>query len=107
MYKNITPELVTEFCEKTSNEINLLRTTNESLVNRISALELKLEKFENIKYRLDDMNEKVVLYEQKVNDLNKIMMKHFAYKANIQPAAQVQQPVLQVPKPTFQFNPPT
>jgi hypothetical protein len=104
MYKNITPELVTDFCEKTSNEIHMLRTTNESLVNRISALELKLEKFENIKFRLDDMNEKVILYEQKVSDLNKIMMKHFAYKANIQqPAAQVQQ---QVPKPSFQFNPP-
>ena len=94
MYKNITQEFMSEFCEKTTNEINKLRSKNEISQERIASLELKNEKYENIILRLSIMNEKVNLAEQKVNDLNKIMMKHFAYRG-AKPQTQLVQPIVQ------------
>ena len=96
MYKNITHEFMAEFCEKTTNEINQLKTKNEVSQERIASLELKNEKYENIILRLSIINEKVSLAEQKVNDLNKIMLKHFAYRGN-KPSVQSVPSVLSVP----------
>ena len=106
-----------EFCEKITNEINQLKSKNEVFQERIDSLELKNEKYENI---ILNLNEKVSLAEQKVNDLNKVMIKHFAYIKQsvfkIQPQNQLQhqvQPVINPlnPLPTttllqnpFQFN---
>ena len=87
----ITPELVGQFIDKTNNEILKLKEFNyQQLVERINMIEIKREseraiineKNENLLYRLSILTEKCNSVEQKVNDLNKIMMKHFAYKTN-------------------------
>jgi len=87
MYKNITQDFVADFCENTTSTLQHLNSKIEIMNDHIKALELKNEKFENLVYQISIINEKVVSAEQKVNDLNKIMMKHFAYKG-------LQQPVL-------------
>ena len=87
----ITPESVGEFIDRTSNDICKLKEFNyQHLVDRINMMEMKREseraisneKNENLLYRLTILTEKCNSVEQKVNDLNKIMMKHFAYKTN-------------------------
>ena len=43
------------------------------------------EKIENSNYKLSVLEEKINANNQKVNDLNNILMKHFAYKNNKNP----------------------
>jgi hypothetical protein len=87
----ITQEMVGEFIDKTNNEILKLKEFDyKNIIERINMIEIKREseraimneKNENLLYRLTVLTEKCISVEQKVNDLNKIMMKHFAYKTN-------------------------
>ena len=87
----ITQETVGEFIDRTNNEILKLKEFNyQHIIDRINMIEMKRdsqmaisnEKNENLLYRLTVLTEKCNSVEQKVDNLNKIMMKHFAYKTN-------------------------
>ena len=99
MYKNITQEFMAEFCENTIKEIQTLKDDakikNEMVSNineSINAINLKIEtnrillseKHDNMIFRLSVINDKMFAVEQKINELNKIMMKHFAYKEKLE-----------------------
>jgi AAA15 family ATPase/GTPase len=98
MYRNvqITQEMLSEFCEnvhidliKLKEDSKLKNEMIQKLNDQINALTLQIEtskivtseKNENIIFRMSVLNEKMLIIEQKMNDLNKIMMKHFAYKS--------------------------
>jgi len=100
MYRNITQEFMAEFCENTIKELQTLKDDakikNEMVSNileNINAINLKIEtnrillseKHDNMIFRLSVINDKIIAVEQKTNELNKIMMKHFAYKEKIEP----------------------
>jgi hypothetical protein len=82
MNNYITPDYVARFIETTEKQI-------KDLEEKIKTLEtdklLTTEKNEHLIYKFNVLQEKVNASEQKVNELNNIMMKHFAYKANILP----------------------
>ena len=42
---------------------------------------LTTEKSENLIYKLSVVQEKIIANDQKINELNNIMMKYFAYKS--------------------------
>jgi AAA15 family ATPase/GTPase len=98
MYRNvqITQEMLSEFCEnvhvdliKLKEDSKLKNEMIQKLNDQINALTLQIEtskivtseKNENIIFRMSILNEKMLIIEQKMNDLNKIMMKYFAYKS--------------------------
>ena len=99
MYQNnITQEMLSEFCNKTANELiafkkdaKLKNEMISKLNDQIIAIDLKIEtnkiilseKNDNMIYRLSVLNDKMYAVEQKTNELNKIMMKHFAYNKDI------------------------
>jgi hypothetical protein len=112
----ITPESVGEFIDKTNNEILKLKEFNyQQLVERINMIEIKREseraiineKNENLLYRLTILTEKCNSVEQKVNDLNKIMMKHFAYKTNKSDSETVTKNKINLPLPPTPLIPTT
>ena len=97
MYSNvqITQEMLSAFCEsantdfiKMKEDAKLKNEMIAKLNEQIAAIDLKIEtskilfneKNENIIYRMSVLTEKMNAIEQKIIDLNKIMMKHFAYK---------------------------
>ena len=101
MYRNITitQDMLSEFCENVHNDLIKLKEDSKlknemiSKINEhITAIDLKIEtnkilineKNENIIFRLSVLNDKMKDLEQKMNDLNKIMMKHFAYKKSVE-----------------------
>jgi hypothetical protein len=140
MYRNvqITQEMLSEFCEKVHTDLIKLKEDSKlknemisKLNEQMIAIDLKIEtnkifineKNENLIFRLSVINEKMKDLEQKMNDLNKIMMKHFAYKKQIEitPTTQstnvlqstnlpqntnVIQPVNNLKPNPFSFNPP-
>ena len=85
--------------EMQSNIIKITEKTNalviqlEKMEERFLNMEIKLEasklihqeKIENSNYKLSVLEEKINGNIQKVNDLNNILMKHFAYKNNKNP----------------------
>ena len=90
--------MLSEFCNNTINELQTLKKDaklkNEmisKLSEQITAIDLKIEtnkiilseKNDNMIYRLSVLNDKMYAVEQKTNELNKIMMKHFAYNKDI------------------------
>jgi len=81
-------------------KINTQTETIKKLEDQLHVLSLekaiKNEMNENLNYKLSVMNDKILAADQKVNDLNNIMMKHFAYKSEIK---QIQQPNVQVQPP--------
>ena len=125
MYKNITQEFMAEFCENTIKEIQTLKDDakikNEMVSNineSINAINLKIEtnrillseKHDNMIFRLSVINDKMFAVEKKINELNKIMMKHFAYKEkleskknNIIPTQIPIPPPIPVPTTAFKF----
>jgi hypothetical protein len=78
---HITPDYVARFIETSEkqflkieerlNDINLKLETNKILTT---------EKSEMLLYKLSVIQDKITANDQKVNELNTIMMKHFAYK---------------------------
>jgi hypothetical protein len=85
--------------EMQSNIIKITEKTNalliqlEKMEERFLNMEIKLEasklihqeKIENSNYKLSVLEEKINGNNQKVSDLNNILMKHFAYKNNKNP----------------------
>ena len=85
--------------EMQSNIIKITEKTNalliqlEKMEERFLNMEIKLEasklvhqeKIESSNYKLSVLEEKINGNNQKVNDLNNILMKHFAYKNNKNP----------------------
>jgi len=81
MNSHITPDYVARFIETSEkqflkieerlNDINLKLETNKILTT---------EKSEMLLYKLSVIQDKITANDQKVNELNTIMMKHFAYK---------------------------
>jgi len=73
---------------KTNEKLNAMCTQLDKLEERFTNMEIKIEanklvhieKSENNNYKLSVLEEKINANNQKVNDLNNILMKHFAYK---------------------------
>ena len=73
---------------KTNEKLNAMYTQLDKLEERFTNMEIKIEanklvhieKSENNNYKLSVLEEKINANNQKVNDLNNILMKHFAYK---------------------------
>jgi len=97
MYRGIqiTQEMLADFCDNTNKDLTKLnedlKLKNAMVIKigeQLTALDLKIEtnrillseKNDNMIYRLSVINDKMIAVEQKTNELNKIMMKHFAYK---------------------------
>ena len=104
---------------KITEKTNALFTQLEKMEERFLNMEIKLEasklihqeKFENSNYKLSVLEEKINGNNQKVSDLNNILMKHFAYKNNknntIIPQNTIPQNTLTqntVPQSTLQTN---
>jgi len=78
---------------KITEKTNTLCTQLDKMEERFLNMEIKLEasklvhqeKIENSNYKLSVLEEKINANNQKVNDLNNILMKHFAYKNNKNP----------------------
>ncbi len=85
---------------ETHKTVAILKSDYEAMTLKISSLEDKLsnlnqlyesskvlheEKEKLLLFKLDVMNDKIIASDQKVNDLNLIMMKHFAYKNQFDP----------------------
>ena len=109
----ITQETVGDFIDRTSNDICKLKEFNyQHIIDRINMMEMKREleiainneKNENLLYRLTVLTEKCKSVEQKVDDLNKIMMKHFAYKSEI--LNKVENDLNKIPAPQLPHLPP-
>ena len=89
--------------EMQSNIIKITEKTNalcaqlDKMEERFLNMEIKLEaskliqqeKIENSNYKLSVLEEKINANNQKVNDLNNILMKHFAYKNNKNPQSTI------------------
>ena len=83
----------TEQLKTQSERIKIL----ENDLNKIT-LERAVEQAKN-EMRLNVMNDRVIASEQKVNDLNMIMMKHFAYRAELlTPRAEMQRAEISKPR---------
>jgi uncharacterized coiled-coil protein SlyX len=73
---------------KTNEKLNAMCTQLDKLEERFVNMEIKIEanklvyneKNESNNYKLSVLEEKINANNQKVNDLNNILMKHFAYK---------------------------
>ena len=115
MYKKtpLTQELLADFCDNVYTDLIIIKEDAKlkndmitKLNEQLIAIDLKIEtnkiisneKNENIHYKLSVINEKMIAVEQKMNDLNKIMMKHFAYN-------QFNKKNIQVPNPLPNINP--
>jgi hypothetical protein len=96
---------------KITEKTNALFTQLEKMEERFLNMEIKLEasklihqeKFENSNYKLSVLEEKINGNIQKVNDLNNILMKHFAYKNNKNPQSTTT-PQTNIPQSTLQTN---
>jgi chromosome segregation ATPase len=89
--------------------------TNETITNtfndineQIKELNTKINKYEIerviVNERLNNVLEKNTSMEKKIEELNKIMMKFFAYRSQKQPSTTIQQPsTIQQPLSTFKL----
>ena len=77
---------ITKLIDKTNNMCARLDKIEERFLNMEIKLEanklIYQEKSESNNYKLSVLEEKINNNNQKVNDLNNILMKHFAYKNN-------------------------
>ena len=119
MYRGIqiTQEILADFCDNTNKELTKLnedaKIKNAMVIKieeQLTALDLKIEtnrillseKNDNMIYRLSVINDKMIAVEQKTNELNKIMMKHFAYKEYKEIKENKDKKIIQVPQvPSF------
>jgi chromosome segregation ATPase len=82
---------------KITEKTNTLCTQLDKMEERFLNMEIKLEasklihqeKIESSNYKLSVLEEKINANNQKVNDLNNILMKHFAYKNNKNPQSTI------------------
>jgi chromosome segregation ATPase len=98
LFYNETIKGFIEYKEKMNTQTESIKRL-EDLIDKLR-LEKAVanEKNENLLYKLSVMNDKILASEQRVNDLNTIMMKHFAYRTN------GPTPVPTQPEKTTSFN---
>ena len=98
---------IIKITEKTNTLCAQLEKMEERFLNREIKLEasklIHQEKIENSNYKLSVLEEKINANNQKVNDLNNILMKHFAYKNNKNPQSTTT-PQTNIPQSTLQTN---
>jgi len=82
-----------ELKEKYNTQAQLIKKLEDQIEKIILEKAITHEKNENLLYKLSVMGDKITASENKVNDLNNIMMKHFAYKANPNPTPINSEPV--------------
>jgi hypothetical protein len=104
---------------KITEKTNALCTQLDKLEERFLNMKIKLEanklvhqeKIESSNYKLSVLEEKINANNQKVSDLNNILMKHFAYKnnKNLQSTTtpQTSIPQTSIPQSTPQSTPQT
>jgi uncharacterized coiled-coil protein SlyX len=102
---------------KTNEKLNAMCTQLDKLEERFVNMEIKIEanklvyneKNESNNYKLSVLEEKINANNQKVNDLNNILMKHFAYKNlknnTVPPSTVPQSTVPQSTVPPTAINP--
>jgi uncharacterized coiled-coil protein SlyX len=102
---------------KTNEKLNVMCTQLDKLEERFVNMEIKIEanklvyneKNESNNYKLSVLEEKINANNQKVNDLNNILMKHFAYKNlknnTVPPSTVPQSTVPQSTVPPTAINP--
>jgi hypothetical protein len=84
-----------EMKEKLSTQSETIKKLEDQLSKIVLERAVEQTKNENLLYKLSVMNDKVASAEQRVNELNGIMMKHFAYRNTInqiEPKQTTQQP---------------
>ena len=89
MSNHITPDYVARFIETSEKQFLKIEQYFKEFEERLNDLNLKLEtnkiltteKNENLLYKLSVVQDKINANDQKINDLNNIMMKYFAYKS--------------------------
>ena len=105
--------------EMQSNIIKITEKTNalviqlEKMEEKFLNMEIKLEasklvnqeKIESSNYKLSVLEEKINGNNQKVSDLNNILMKHFAYKNNKNPQSTTTPQQSNIPQNTIQTIP--
>jgi len=92
-----------EMKEKLNTQQETIKKLEDQLSKIVLERAVEQTKEENLLYKLSVMNDKILSAEQRVNELNGIMMKHFAYRNGI---VQQQQsvPTAQAPAQTgFNF----
>jgi hypothetical protein len=91
---------------KITEKTNALCTQLEKMEDRFLNMEIKLEasklihqeKIESSNYKLSVLEEKINGNNQKVSDINNILMKHFAYKNNKNPQSTTTTPQTSIPQ---------
>ena len=89
MSNHITPDYVARFIETSEKQFLKIEQYFKEFEERLNDINLKLEtnkiltteKNENLLYKLSVVQDKINANDQKINDLNNIMMKYFAYKS--------------------------
>jgi len=97
---------------KITEKTNALCAQLEKMEDRFLNMEIKLEasklihqeKIESSNYKLSVLEEKINGNNQKVSDLNNILMKHFAYKNNKNPQSTTTTPQTSIPQSTPQTS---
>ena len=114
VFYNETQKMFMELREKIKTQAERIKKLEEQNNTFILNRAIENEKNETLLYKLSVMNDKIVSSEQKVNDLNNIMMKHFAYKSkqqSITPSIQAAPSTQPAPLPQvgtgFTFQPKT
>ena len=80
VFYNETVKGFSECGEKIKTQSDLIKKLEDQLNKITLEKAIENERNETLLYKLSVMNDRIQASEQKVNDLNNIMMKHFAYR---------------------------
>jgi hypothetical protein len=108
VFYNETQKTFMELREKINTQTETIKKLEDQNNKLILNRAIENEKNETLLYKLSVMNDKILSSEQKVNDLNNIMMKHFAYKSkSVPPSTHSTLPQTTLPTPAqgFTFQP--
>jgi predicted nuclease with TOPRIM domain len=100
LFYNDTQKNFIELKEKFTTQNEIIKKLEEQINKMLLEKAIENEKTQSLNYKLSVMNDKITSCEQKVSDLNNIMMKHFAYKSANLPTTLPQQTTLPTNQPT-------
>ena len=80
LFYNETIKGFIEIKEKINSQNETIKKLEEQVHTFVLQKAVENEKNEMLLYKMGVINDKAISAEQKVNELNSIMMKHFAYK---------------------------
>ena len=83
IFYNESVKKFSEFKEKINTQNELIKKLDDLINKMILEKAITNEKNENLLYKMSIMGDKIIASENKVNELNNIMMKHFAYRSGI------------------------